>query len=83
MKAILTYNLNDPDDAMAYKRANQSLDMAMALWEIIFNVYKQTEREFSEDEKTYDIQLETLEKVFEKIREILKDNDINIENLIQ
>jgi hypothetical protein len=83
MKAILTYNLNDPDDAMAYKRANRSLDMAMALWEIIFNVYKQTEREFSQDEKTYDIQLETLEKVFEKIREILKDNDINIENLIQ
>ena len=83
MKAILTYNINDPDDAMAYKRANQSLDMAMALWDIIFNVYKQTEREFSQDEKTYDIQLETLEKVFEKIREILKDNDINIENLIQ
>jgi hypothetical protein len=83
MKAILTYNLNDPDDAMTYKRANQSLDMAMALWDIIFNVYKQTEREFSQDEKTYDIQLETLEKVFEKIREILKDNDINIENLIQ
>jgi hypothetical protein len=82
MKAILTYNLNDLDDAMAYKRANQSLDMAMALWDIIFNVYKQTEREFSQDEKTYDIQLETLERVFEKIREILKDNNINIENLI-
>lgn len=82
MKAILRYNLNDPDDAMAYKRANKSLDMAMALWEIIFNVYKQTEREFSEDEKTNDIQYETLEKVFEKIREILNDNEINIENLI-
>jgi hypothetical protein len=82
MKAILRYNLNDPDDAMAYKRANKSLDMAMALWEIIFNVYKQTERGFSEDEKTNDIQYETLEKVFEKIREILNDNEINIENLI-
>lgn len=82
MKAILKYNLNDPDDVMAYKRANKSLDMALALWDIIFNVYKETEREFHIEDSINHIQHDTLEKAFEKIREILKDKEINIENLI-
>ena len=82
MKAILKFNLNDPDDIMAYKRANKSLDMALVLWEIVYNVYKETEREFNPDEATCNIQYDTLEKVFEKIREILNEHDITIDNLI-
>lgn len=82
MKAILKFNLNDPDDIMAYKRANRSLDMALVLWEIVYNVYKETEREFNSDEATYNIQYDTLENVFKKIREILNEHDITIDNLI-
>ena len=40
MKAILEYNLDDADDKMAHLRAVKSLDMAMALWEILYNLKK-------------------------------------------
>jgi hypothetical protein len=31
-KAKLVYDLNEPDDVYAHKRAVKSLDMALALW---------------------------------------------------
>ena len=34
MKAVLTYNLSDPEDVEAFKRATNSLDMAVALFDI-------------------------------------------------
>ena len=34
-KATLTYNISDPDDNQDFKRAVKSLDMAMALWDIL------------------------------------------------
>ena len=39
-EAILKYDLNDTDDAMAHMRAIKSLDMALALWEIRYNTKK-------------------------------------------
>jgi hypothetical protein len=35
MKAILEFDMNEPDDIMAHNRATQSLDMALALQGII------------------------------------------------
>ena len=43
-KATLEYNLSDPEDAMAHLRAVKSLDMAMALWDIVHNTKKGLER---------------------------------------
>ena len=39
-KATLEYDLSDPDDVMEHKRAIKSLDMAMALWNIVHNTKK-------------------------------------------
>lgn len=78
-EAILKFDLNDPDDTVAHKRAVKSLDMAMALWEITHNTKKSLE--WSLEGKDLD-KYEVLELVYEKIYEILNDNNINTDELI-
>ena len=78
-EAILKFDLSDPDDVIAHKRAVKSLDMAMALWEITHNTKKGLE--WSLEGKDID-KYETLELVFDKIYEILNENNINTEEFI-
>jgi hypothetical protein len=37
MKARLTFDLSDPDDAMVHRRCIHSEGMALVLWELIYN----------------------------------------------
>jgi hypothetical protein len=78
-KATIEYNLSDPDDAMAHLRAVKSLDMAMALWDIVHNTKKGLE--WSMEGKEID-KYDALELVFEKIHEILNDHNIITDELI-
>ena len=78
-KATLEYNLSDPDDVIAHKRAIKSLDMAMALWDIVHNTKKGLE--WSMEGKEID-KYDALELVFEKIHEILNDHNIITDELI-
>ena len=79
MKAILEFDLNDPDDTMAHCRAVKSTDMALVLWEMAYNVKKRIQSE-AENEKldSYD----AIEKVFEKFWEEMNERGINLEQLI-
>jgi DNA polymerase I-like protein with 3'-5' exonuclease and polymerase domains len=78
-KAILEYDLNDPDDTMAHMRAVKSLDMALVLWEMAYNVKKliQSQAE-NENLDSYD----AIEKVFEKFWEQMEERGIKIDELI-
>jgi hypothetical protein len=78
-KATLEYDLSDPDDVMAHLRAVKSLDMAMALWDIVHNTKKGLE--WSMEGKEID-KYDALELVYEKIHEILNDHNINTDELI-
>ncbi len=79
MKATLEFNLDEPDEELAYQRCIKSKDMAMALWEVTHNTKKHLEWVIeSKDMDKY----ATLELVFEKINEILKDNNIDTDKLI-
>ena len=78
-KATLEYDLSDPDDVMEHKRAVKSLDMALALWEIVHNTKKGLE--WSMEGKEID-KYDALELVFEKIHEILNDHNIRTDELI-
>ena len=78
-KATIEYNLSDPDDAMAHLRAIKSLDMAMALWDIVHNTKKGLE--WSMEGKDID-KYDALELVYEKIHEILGDHNIITDELI-
>jgi hypothetical protein len=78
-KGILEYDLNEPDDIMAHKRAAKSLDMALALWDITHNTKKSIE--WSLEGKELD-KYEALDLVYERIYEILEDHNIKLDDLI-
>ena len=78
-EAILKYDLNDTDDAMAHMRAVKSLDMALALWDITHNTKKSIE--WSLEGKELD-KYEVLDMVYEKIYEIFDEHNIKLDDLI-
>ena len=78
-EAILKYDLNDSDDAMAHMRAVKSLDMALALWDITHNTKKSIE--WSLEGKELD-KYEVLDIVYERIYEILEEHNIKMDDLI-
>ena len=78
-KAILEYDLNDQDDTMAHLRAVKSLDMALVLWEMAYNVKKRINNQIEfEKLDAYD----AVEKIFEKLHEELNDHGINLDELV-
>jgi hypothetical protein len=77
MKARLIFNL--PEEQMEFNRANQSLDMACALFDIL-QLRKKMERCFDDDEGTaYD----GINIMAEGIADILEEHNINIDKLIE
>ena len=82
MKATIEFNLDEPDDRMAHLRAVKSTDMALALFEIHYNLFKRSGYHFealSENERTYE---EVIEWYKVAILDILNQHDINIDELI-
>lgn len=82
MKAVLEFDLNDPDDRMAHLRAIKSLDMTIALFEIQANLKKRCERIAESKEGDLDI-YDGIDLVFQHISELMYDNGIVIDDLIQ
>jgi hypothetical protein len=78
-KGILEFDLNEPDDIMAHKRATKALDLASALWDITHNTKKSIE--WSLEGKELD-KYEVLDLVYERIYEILEDHSIKLDDLI-
>ena len=77
--ATLNFDLNDPDDNMAFMRCAKSTDMALALWEFANNTKKSFQRDLDEsDDKSYEL----IDKVYERFWEILSDKGIKLDDLI-
>ena len=62
----------ESDDPVEIKRLSKSLDMASCLWEIVHNGW----REFKHTDYDYDI-------AWNKIRDILSEHNIDVDELIQ
>jgi len=73
MKAILEFNLDEPDDRMAHLRCIKSTDMAIVLFDIIYNLRKEIEN-IDTDEK--------LDLFYDKLNAIMEEQGINIDELI-
>ena len=82
MKATLEFDLNEPDDVRAHLRCTKSLDMAVALWAIRYNLRKQCSNKIefglNPDATHYDV----LELVFNEVDEIFSDNNLIMDDLI-
>lgn len=78
-KATLTFDLTDSDDRMDFERMMKAKDMAMLLWEIDMNGYRKFTKYNERQEGAYQ---EGIEEVFEYIRGLLQEYQINVEDLI-
>jgi hypothetical protein len=78
-KANLTFDLDDSDDRIEFERMMKARDMALMLWELDMNGYRKFTKYNDRQEGAYQ---EGIEEVFEYIRELLKEHQINVEDLI-
>jgi len=77
MKATLTFDLNEPEDAIAHLRCVRATDMAIALHEIVHTLRRNMIR-------SYEIEATppSIEDIFDGINSVLTDLDLNIDTLI-
>lgn len=79
MKAILKFNLDDPEDDMSYQRAVRALELTLALWTI-----SQQISDFNKwlDSKHELISSQDVRMRLDRMSQIPLDYDINLDNLI-
>jgi hypothetical protein len=80
-KAILKFDLNDFDDRMAHLRAVKSLDLSMAIWDIL-QLRKTMERRFENTENTNNDVFDGIDAMSVGISEILDEYGIKIDELV-
>ena len=79
MKAILEYDLNDPDEAMAHMRAVMSTKLAICLCDIKEEIRKKMKYESETMEESEYQAWESINKIFHTS---LDDNGIILDNII-
>ena len=80
-KAILKFDLNDFDDRIAHLRAVKSLDLSMAIWDIL-QLRKTMERRFENAENANNDVFDGIDAMSDGISEILDEHGIKIDDLI-
>ena len=78
-KANLTFDLDDSDDRIEFERMMKAKDMASLLWELDMNGYRKFTKYNERQEEAYQ---EGIEEVFEYIRGLLTEHQIDVEQLI-
>ena len=77
-KAILEFDLNEPDDVQAHKRAVKALDMAMALWDMDEYLRQQLKYNDKITGEVYD----ALDKAREQLRDFMNNHNVDLDELI-
>ena len=81
MKAVIEFDLDNPDDKYRFRRCGKSLEMAIVIFEFLYNIRKRVERILDHDEKIDSYK--TLDIVYEKFRELLEEQHIDIDDLME
>ena len=83
-KALLEFNLDDIDDQLAFNRATESLNLALALYKISQLKDKlEFHIEVNIDENDPDAKWDTRDYILEEIGVIFEEYNINIDELIR
>ena len=83
MKAILEFNLDNPEDVMAHKRATKATDMALVLFEITHNrkkLWLNYDHKLGED-SSYGENL--IHEIFDDILNLLDGHGIVIDDIVE
>lgn len=81
-KAILEFDLTDPDDNIEFQRATKALDMSLSIWEFAHNTKKKLLWEVESKEGSTDAEYAAIERVYEKFWEILEEHSISPDKLV-
>ena len=79
-KAVLKYDLSDPDDRIEHLRALKSTDMAQVIWDFVYNSKKGMEYQI--EEYKYDAYT-VLDKMLEIFGDSLDEHGIVIDDLVK
>lgn len=80
MKATLEFDLNDSDDTLSHFRCVKSLDMALTLWHLHYDLRKQIERKIEDNSN---IDLYDLGDYFIRlIQDKFNEHGINVDELV-
>ena len=77
-KAIIEFDLTDPDDSAAHRRAVKSTDLAIALWDIDQHLRAKLKYDESLSQEVYD----SLEAVREHLYTIMNGKGISLDDLL-
>ena len=80
-KAILKYDISDPEDNQDFKRAVKSFDMAMALWDIV-QLRNKIENRFEAQDNTNNDVFDGIDAMAEGIGDILDRYHIVVDELL-
>lgn len=78
-KATITYDLTDPDDRLEHLRAIKAADMAMVIWDFVYNTRKRIENKIAE---TGADAYSTLDKILDDFNDNLSEHGIIIDDLV-
>jgi hypothetical protein len=76
MKAILEFNMDEPEDREEHLRCAKSLDMALSIWDMDQFLRQLYRGKIERPEKELD------EFIIERWREILLDHQIDIDRIV-
>ena len=81
MKAVIEFDLDDRDDKYRFKRCGKSLEMAIVIFEFLYNTRKIIERRLDADNEIDGYS--TLDITYDKFKELLEEQHIDIDDLIE
>lgn len=77
MKAILEFDLDNPEDHLDYKMATQALPMGLALWEITHNLRRRVEMQLEASTGNHDAET-VISIFFDKLFEIIDNQGVDV-----
>jgi hypothetical protein len=80
MKAILEFDLNEPDDIVAHKRAVKALDLCLVLWDM--DQYLRARTKYAPDgmsSETWD----ALEDARTELFRIMNEHSVSLDELLK
>ena len=81
MKATLKFNLENPEDIANHLRAIKSLDLAIAIYDIL-QLRKKLERRFENIDNTNNDVFDGIQEYSAEIAKILEERNIDIDELL-
>lgn len=81
-KAILEFDLSNPDDLLEFKRVTKSLDLALALFDIL-QLRKKLTRRFENQDNSHNDVFDGIQEYADEINTILHDHGIIIDDILE